>query len=306
MVQPQDNSYHVPVMLREVMDALAIQPEGLYVDCTLGGAGHARELLRRLGPEGRLIAFDQDADARANLPDDPRVLFLPHNFRHMQRFLRLHEAIPVDGILADLGVSSHQIDVAERGFSTRFEGDLDMRMDRRQPRTAADIVRHRSAEELHKLFEKYGEVTNARTLARRIVEVRKVTPLRTTADLKLAIQDLVRGNPHKYFAQVFQALRIAVNEEEEALKEWLQQVPEVLRIGGRVVCLTFHSLEDRLVKRFFRYGRFEEPGQNLPGTEPPKPRLRPVFKKPLMAGSEELKNNPRARSAKMRVAEKTA
>lgn len=243
-------SYHVPVLLNEAISALNIKPGGIYVDCTFGGGGHSREILKHLNAEGRLVAFDQDADARQNLPDDERVLFVPHNFRHLQRFLRLHKINGVDGILADLGVSSHQFDEADRGFSTRFEGDLDMRMDKRQELTAQKILNSYTEQQLHKLFEQYGEVTNSKTLARTIVEARKTAQLKTISDFKNAVHSVVKGNPNKYFAQVFQALRIEANDELGALKDMLLQSPEVLNTQGRIAVITFHSLEDRLVKVF--------------------------------------------------------
>jgi 16S rRNA (cytosine1402-N4)-methyltransferase len=298
------NDYHAPVLLRESIDALNIRPNGTYVDCTFGGGGHSRELLKRLGPDGSLIAFDQDEDARANLPNDDRVLFVQHNFRHLQRFLRLHKISEVDGILADLGVSSHQFDKAGRGFSIRFEGDLDMRMDQRQELTAYDIVNTRSEQELHKLFEVYGEVTNAKTLARTITQARTNHSLKTIANFKQAISSVVKGNPNKYFAQVFQALRIAVNDELGALKEMLQQVPAVLQPGGRIAIITFHSLEDRIVKNFFKKGSFEEIETNNPFETTPAPPLKVITKKPVIPANEEIVRNPRSRSAKLRVAEK--
>lgn len=306
MINDQENSsYHVPVLLQEVLQGLNIQPDGTYVDCTFGGGGHSREILRLLGPQGKLIAFDQDADARQNLPDDPRVLFVPHNFRHLQRFLRLNNAIPVDGILADLGVSSHQFDEADRGFSTRFDGDMDMRMDTRQTLTAFDVVNTYSEQQLHKLFEQYGEVTNAKTLARTIVQARQTQSLRTIANFKQALHSVVKGNPNKYFAQVFQALRIEVNDELGALKEMLQQVPSLLKPGGRVAIITFHSLEDRIVKNYFRKGTFEdEDPMDLFGNKPSEQVFRIITKKPVTASDTELKRNPRSRSAKLRVAEK--
>ncbi|HEY0065746.1 MAG TPA: 16S rRNA (cytosine(1402)-N(4))-methyltransferase RsmH [Flavisolibacter sp.] len=297
-------AYHIPVLLNETVEYLAIKPGGVYVDCTFGGGGHSRAILEKLDASGRLIAFDQDADARQNLPEDDRVLFIPQNFRHLQRFLRLNGISEVDGILADLGVSSHQFDEAERGFSTRFEAPMDMRMDQRQEKTAFDIVSAYSEQQLHKLFEQYGEVTNAKTLARTIVEARRTTPLKTIEAFKTALAPVVKGNPNKYFAQVFQALRIEVNEELNALKELLEQTPDVLKQGGRVAVITFHSLEDRMVKVFFRDNTFElkedHPFANTTRTKV----LRPVTKKPVEAGPEETRNNPRSRSAKLRVAEK--
>lgn len=298
-------SYHVPVLLAEATDALNIKPGGVYVDCTFGGGGHSREILKRLDTGGKLVAFDQDADARQNLPDDQRIVFVPHNFRHLQRFLRLHRISTVDGILADLGVSSHQFDEAERGFSTRFEGELDMRMDKRQELTAQTVLNTYPEANLHKLFEKYGEVTNSKTLARTIVEARRTAPVKTMSDFRNAVHLIVKGNPNKYFAQVFQALRIEVNDEFGALKEMLEQVPQVLNQGGRIAVITFHSLEDRLVKIFFKEGGFEEAEeQDVFGNKARQSQLKVITKKPVTPGDQELKNNPRSRSAKLRVAEK--
>lgn len=297
--------YHVPVLLSEVLEYLQVKPSGTYVDCTFGGGGHAAAILERLGENGKLFAFDQDADAQKNLPADPRLFFIPQNFRHLQKFLRLHNAGPVDGVLADLGVSSHQFDEAERGFSIRFDANLDMRMNQRQQKTAASILQNFSEVELHKLFEKYGEVTNAKTLAKTIVEKRKVQPLQTIAGFKEALSGIVKGNPNKYFAQVFQALRIEVNEEMEALMEMLQQLPSVLTEGGRAAIITFHSIEDRLVKTYFKNNAFEEEEEQNPFENKSRAKqLRPVNKKPITASAEELKKNPRSRSAKLRVAEK--
>jgi 16S rRNA (cytosine1402-N4)-methyltransferase len=296
--------YHVPVLLQEVMDGLNIQPDGVYVDCTFGGGGHSREMLKRLGAAGRLVAFDQDADARQQAPADERLTFVPHNFRHLQRFLRLHKIAQVNGIMADLGVSSHQFDEGNRGFSIRFEGNLDMRMDNRQSLTAFEVVNTYSEQQLHKLFEQYGEVTNAKTLAKTIVHVRRNVSLQTIANFKQAIASVVKGNPNKYFAQVFQALRIEVNDELGALKDMLQQVPSLLQPGGRVAIITFHSLEDRIVKNFFRKGHFEEEDTDPFGRHSLEPPLKIITKKPIAPGEEELKRNPRSRSARLRVAEK--
>ncbi|MBI5372550.1 MAG: 16S rRNA (cytosine(1402)-N(4))-methyltransferase RsmH [Sphingobacteriales bacterium] len=299
---PQD--YHVPVLLSETLEALNIQPGGIYVDCTFGGGGHSKALLSRLGSAGKLVVFDQDADARKNLPDDERLVFVSHNFRHLQRFLRLEQVTAVDGIMADLGVSSHQFDEAERGFSTRFNAALDMRMDQRQALTAYEVVSTYTEQRLHKLFEQYGEVTNAKTLARKIVQVRNTASLKTIDGFKNAVRDIVKGNPNKYFAQVFQALRIEVNDELGALKEMLQQVPNLLKPGGRVAIITFHSLEDRLVKNFFRRGSFDEPEENPFINTPSLSELKLITKKPIGPTAEEMKRNPRSRSAKLRVAEK--
>ncbi len=298
-------AYHLPVMLQETLDGLRIIPGGTYVDCTFGGGGHSRGILERLGPEGKLFVFDQDSDARANVPNDSRITFLPHNFRHIGRFLRLHDAGPVDGILADLGVSSHQFDEADRGFSFRYDADLDMRMDQRQTLTAYDVVNTYSEQQLHLLFEQFGEVTNAKTLARTIVQVRRSVSLKTISNFKAALNSVVKGNPNKYFAQVFQALRIEVNDELGALKEMLQQTPGLLSPGGRVAIITFHSLEDRLVKNFFKRGSFEDEDQSDPFGKSVAPLLlKAITKKPVSPGDIELRQNPRSRSAKLRVAER--
>ena len=299
--------YHVPVLLQEVIDGLNVHPNGVYVDCTFGGGGHSLEILKLLDAEGRLVVFDQDADARKNVPNDDRIIFVQHNFRHLQRFLRLHKITQVNGILADLGVSSHQFDTADRGFSTRFEGDLDMRMDQRQQLNAFEVVNTYTEQQLHKLFEQYGEVTNSKTLAKTIVQIRKTTSLKTISNFKQALRSVVKGNPHKYFAQVFQALRIEVNDELGALKEMLQQVPPLLKPAGRVAIITFHSLEDRIVKNFFRKGNFEEVEVDVDpfGLQTTTPPLKAVTKKPIVPTDAEMKRNPRARSARLRVGEKT-
>jgi len=296
--------YHIPVLLKETIEELNIQPHGTYVDCTFGGGGHSNGILEKLSADGKLIAFDQDEDAKRNLPDDKRVIFIQQNFRHVQRFLRLHNIAVVDGILADLGVSGHQFDQSQRGFSIRYNAELDMRMDQRQGKTAFDIVNTYSAEELQRLFEQYGEVTNAKTLARTIVTARRAVSFKTIDSFKNALRGIVKGNPNRYFAQVFQALRIEVNDELAALKEMLQQVPFLLKPGGRVVIITFHSLEDRLVKNFFRYGAFDETGEN-PFTMTKKVNeLKILTKKPITPGEKEKRQNPRSASAKLRAAEK--
>ncbi len=304
-IQHSTSDYHVPVLFNESIEALNIKPNGIYVDCTFGGGGHSKGILEKLGAEGKLIAFDQDADAQQNLPKDERIIFVPHNFRHLQRFLRLHNALPVDGVLADLGVSSHQFDEAERGFSTRFDGPLDMRMDKRQPRTARDILLTYSEHQLHKLFEQYGEVSNSKTLAKHIVQNRPTTSLQTIDAFKAMIAPVVKGNPNKYLAQVFQTLRIEVNEEMEALKEMLQQIPDVLKPGGRVAIITFHSIEDRLVKHFFKNETFDEVQDENPFTTTVREKkLKIITKKPLEASAEETKRNSRSRSAKLRIAQR--
>lgn len=297
-------TYHTPVLLKEVVEGLNIRTDGVYVDCTFGGGGHAKAILAGLGKSGRLIAFDQDGDAKKNLPDDERVIFIAQNFRHLQKFLRLHHINSVDGILADLGVSSHQFDEGERGFSTRFNAGMDMRMDQRQALTAFDVISTYDEQKLHKLFEQYGEVTNSKTLAKTIVLLRNNTSLKTTDSFKNALREIAKGNPNKYFAQVFQALRIEVNDELGALKEMLEQAPTLLKPGGRIAIITFHSLEDRVVKNFFRRGSFEGPDTNPFINTETVNELKIITKKPVIATEKEKKQNPRSRSAKLRIAEK--
>ena len=300
----EPTEYHIPVLLNEVIEGLAIKPNGIYVDCTFGGGGHSKVILSLLNKEGKLIVFDQDEDAKANVPNDDRVLFIPQNFIHLQRFLRLHKVSRVDGILADLGVSSHQFDEAERGFSIRFDANLDMRMDKRQTLTAATVLKNFTEVQLHKMFEKFGEVTNAKTLAKTIIEQRTILPIKTIAEFKKAIHTAVKGNPQKYLAQVFQALRIQVNSELEVLQNLLQQIPSILKPQGRAAIITFHSLEDRIVKNFFKTGSITEGEEDdVYGTKPYNP-LTIITKKPITASTEELKQNVRSRSAKLRVAEK--
>ena len=291
-------------MLNECIEGLNIRTEGTYVDATFGGGGHSRAILSRLGDGGRLLAFDQDADAQANAIDDPRFTLLHENFRYMKSFLRLHGVRSVDGILADLGVSSHQFDVAERGFSTRLEGELDLRMDRRQELTAKDIVNSADVEELTRLLRLYGELPNAYQMAKAIVAARALKAIETTFDLREAVSHhLPRGMENKYLAMLFQALRIEVNGELEALKAMLQQAVELLNPGGRLVVMSYHSLEDRLVKNFFKTGNFEgELKKDFYGN--PLVPLKLVTRKAVTAGEEELQRNPRSRSAKLRVAEK--
>lgn len=298
-------AYHIPVLLSEAMDGLNIRANGVYVDCTFGGGGHSTEILSHLNPEGRLYGFDQDAEARKNSLNDERFVFIPHNFRHIQRFLRLHGVNAVDGILADLGVSSHQFDEPGRGFSTRTEANLDMRMDHKQAVTAESILNTYNEQKLQEMFSRYGEVTNAKTLAGTIVSLRKKTAFRTVNGFKQAIADLVKGNPNRYYAQVFQALRIEVNDEMGALREMLEQAPAILKPAARIVVISFHSLEDRLVKQFFRNGHFEEKDEQDPfGTRKSGALLKSLTKKPITPSAEELSLNPRSRSAKLRVAEK--
>jgi 16S rRNA (cytosine1402-N4)-methyltransferase len=297
-------NYHVPVMLNEVLEELAIKPDGVYVDCTFGGGGHSKAILNRLGSKGKLLVFDQDASARQNLPDDERMVFIQQNFRYLQRFLRVNKFIAVDGILADLGVSSHQFNEADRGFSTRFDAELDMRMDKRQELTAADILKQFTELQLQKMFEKYGEVTNAKTLAATIIAQRKIKGIKTINQFKEAIKNVVKGNPNKYFAQVFQSLRIEVNDEIGALKEMLEQSVNILKPGGRIAIISFHSLEDRIVKNFFKRGSFDETTSDDVFGKKAETSLKIITKKPIVPGDTELKVNSRSRSAKLRVAEK--
>ncbi len=299
-----ESGYHIPVMLPEVIEALSIKPSGTYVDATFGGGGHSAAILQCLDENGRLIAFDQDGDAKRNLPQDSRIIFIPHNFRYISRFLKLYKIEKVDGILADLGISSFQIDTPSRGFSTRFDGELNMRMDQGVTNTAADVLNKYSQDDLQKIFQNYGEVTNARTLASTIVVARKTRLFKTLSELNDVLRPLAKGNPQRYFAQVYQAIRIEVNEELKALGELLEQIPDLLSSHGRAAIITFHSLEDRLVKNFFKAGNLDGIRETdaFGNTEPLK--LKAISKKPVLPSGEEIKRNPRSRSAKLRVAEK--
>lgn len=302
MNSPQ--GYHAPVLLYESIEALNIRPDGVYLDATFGGGGHSRAILDQLNSGGRLYAFDQDSDAAVNVPDDGRIRFIPQNFSHLQKFLRLHEVKEVNGILADLGVSSHQLDTGDRGFSTRFDAPLDMRMDRNGALTAADILNQYSEERLHKIFERYGEVTNAKSLAKAIVTLRQQKPFGNIKDFQTAIYNLVKGFPQKYFAKVFQALRIEVNDEMGALENLLRQSIPLLAPGGRIAVITFHSLEDRMAKNFFRFENVEgELKKDFYGRQDQK-QLKVITKKPIMPSENEIKENNRSRSARLRVAEK--
>ncbi len=295
--------YHTSVMLHEAVDALNIKEEGIYVDGTFGGGGHSREILKRLGKKGKLIVFDHDKDAWKNLPDDPRVILVKENFRYLRRFLKLHKASKTDGILVDLGVSSFQFDTAERGFSIRFDAPLDMRMDERADFTAADLIRDYPEDKLHKLFEQYGEVRNAKTLAKTIVEGRKKMTVHTIAHFKDLISDCIKGNPNRYLAQVFQALRIEVNDELGVLQDFLQQTPGCLNQGGRLAVITFHSLEDRMVKQFMKRGTLDQEQQTDPFG---RSTFTNPFKvlKDITPTEEEIKANNRSRSARLRIAER--
>ncbi len=298
-------TYHKPVLLKESIDALAIKPDGVYVDVTFGGGGHSKAILERLNKNGRLISFDQDADAVRNEVDDDRLILVQHNYRYLKNFLRYYNAIPVDGILADLGISSYQIDEASRGFSLRYNAILDMRMNRESVLTAADVVNTYPEDELVKIFSLYGEVFNAKTLARKITEARKNKKITHINEFRSAINDCAdKQHETQYYAKVFQALRIEVNDELESLKNMLAQTAQVLVKNGKLVVISYHSLEDRLVKNMITKGKFEgEIEKDLFGNAEFSP-FSIVNKKPIEASEEEIKENPRARSAKLRIAEK--
>ena len=295
--------YHIPVMLGPCIEGLAINPNGIYIDLTFGGGGHSKEILKHL-EKGHLYGFDQDVDAEANIPKDDRFTFIQANFRDFRKYLRLYGVNQVDGILADLGISSHQIDEPKRGFSTRFEGELDMRMSSGMDISAKDVLNTYEEGKLHKIFGIYGEIKNAKTLAQAVVSQRAAAPFETTADFKALLQKYApRGKEFKYFAQVFQALRIEVNDEMGALEDMLKQTVEALKPGGRLVVMSYHSLEDRLVKNFIIKGKFQgEVEKDFYGNliRP----LEPTHRKALIADEEEIQRNNRARSAKLRIAEK--
>ena len=299
-----DTAYHRPVMLRECLEAMALEPGGRYVDVTFGGGGHSARILEHLSGEGHLYSFDQDADAEreAEKLARPQFTFIRANFRDLYTELQQHGALPVDSILADLGVSSHQFDTPERGFSTRFDGPLDMRMNAEDGPTAADIINEYPEADLHRIFGMYGEVTNARTLAHTVASARRGQSISTIAGLKKAIASCTpRGKENKYLAQVFQALRIEANDEMKALQEMLEQTAQVLRPGGRLVVMSYHSLEDRLVKNFMAKGKFfGEAEKDLFGhTNTP---FEVLTRKPVEASADEVTLNSRARSAKLRIA----
>jgi 16S rRNA (cytosine1402-N4)-methyltransferase len=299
------HGYHRPVMLDQCIEALNIKPDGIYVDATFGGGGHSIRILEHL-TTGRLIAFDQDDDARmeAEKIQSRSFTFCQANFMYMKKYLKLNGITKVDGVLADLGISSHQIDSPQRGFSTRFEGPLDMRMDTRISKTASSLLNTYSEADLHKIFGMYGELKNARTAAKLIVTERVNKPLKTTEDLKGVLREVApKGKENKYFAQVFQALRIEVNDEMKALEDFLHQCGEVVETGGRIVVMSYHSLEDRMVKNYINKGKaFGEVEKDFYGHEI-KP-FEAVNRKPIEASEEEISDNNRARSAKLRVAEK--
>ena len=293
--------YHNPVLLKESVDALSIKEDGVYVDVTFGGGGHSREILSRLGPGGKLFAFDQDPDALENLIDDARFVLIPENFRFISRFLRFHRVKKVDGVLADLGVSSHQFDEAERGFSIRFDGDLDMRMNQKSKVSAKEIINNYSEEKLAEILFLYGELRNSRNIAKTIVAQREVAKIETSFQLKEVLQKyLPNAKEHKILAQIFQAIRIEVNEELDVLREFLDQMPNLLTKHGRLSVISYHSLEDRLVKRFIRTGMFSGELEKDAFGNSNEP-LQKVGKL-IVPSQEEIKINNRARSAKLRIA----
>jgi len=298
-----ETNYHNPVLLKESVDGLKIKEDGIYVDVTFGGGGHSSEILKRLGPNGRLFAFDQDEDALKNIIDDDRFTLINENFRYIKQFLKFYGIRKVDGILADFGVSSHQFDKAERGFSTRFDADLDMRMSKKNSISAFDVVNYYKYDDLRKVLFQYGDLRNANALAKKIIESREEAPIKTSAQLKTVLkQFLPKHKEHKILAQIYQAIRIEVNQEIQVIKELLEQVPELLKTKGRLSVISYHSLEDRLVKRFIRAGLFEgEPEKDLYGNiEVPLKKVGGL----IVPSKEEIAINNRARSAKLRIAER--
>ncbi|MCK4569646.1 MAG: 16S rRNA (cytosine(1402)-N(4))-methyltransferase RsmH [Bacteroidales bacterium] len=295
--------YHTPVLLKESIQGLMIESGGTYVDATFGGGGHAIEIMKQIGT-GKLIAFDRDPDTLNNVIRDKNFMLINADYRYIKNFLQLHDAIPCDGILADLGISSHQIDAPERGFSTRFEGELDMRMDNRSPISAADIVNNYPEHDLAVILKNYGEIKNSKRLASVITHARSVSPIQSTTALKAIVQECAqRGQENKYLAQVFQAIRIEVNRELESLEIFLTKGMEVLKPGGRMVVISYHSLEDRLVKNFFRSGNTDgRQEQDFYGNI--HTGIQAITRKPIIPKQEEIDRNPRARSAKLRIGEK--
>jgi len=301
----KEEVYHIPVLLEQSIEGLDIRPDGVYADLTLGGGGHSRAILERLGPKGRLIVFDQDEDAWNNRIDDERVEFVRHNFRFLYYFTKYLKALPLDGILADLGVSSHHFDEAERGFSFRFDGELDMRMNRNSGRTAADLVNTSRPEELMRIFRMYGELNNAQRLVQELVKEREVEPVSTTTRLReIASKFAPRKDAARYMGQVFQALRIEVNGEMNALREMLGACETVLRPGGRLVVISYHSLEDRMVKNFLKTGDVDSSEAETDVYGRSNVPFRAVNRKVIVPDDEELSRNPRARSAKLRIGER--
>jgi len=295
--------YHEPVLLKESIEGLRIYPEGVYVDATFGGGGHSQAILNRLD-RGRLIAFDQDPSAKENLPDDQRLILIPHNFKYLKNYLRLHNILEINGLLADLGVSSHQFDNPEKGFSTRFDGALDMRMDPSGTLSAHRVINTYDQDKLTDLFRTYGEIKNPHQLSRAVCENRDLKEIENTGDLvKIALKNAPRNKENKYLAQVFQAIRIEVNEEISALKTMLLQAGQLIVPQGTLVIISYHSLEDRLVKNFIRSNNFEgKLEKDFYGN--PKVLFRPVNRRPIIPSEQEIERNKRARSAKMRIAEK--
>lgn len=300
----QEPVYHIPALLNECLEGLNILPNGTYVDVTFGGGGHSRGIVENLGEGGRLFSFDQDSDAEKNIIDDKRFTFVKSNFRFLKNFMRYHNVDGVDGIIADLGVSFHHFDEADRGFSFRFDGKLDMRMNRRGGKSAADIIKSYPEEKLADILYYYGEMRNARRIAAEIVKKRESQMIESTSDLLSVIKNLVNPKQEKKeLAQIFQALRIEVNDEMASLKSMLKQCVEILKPGGRIVVLTYHSLEDRIVKDFFRYGNFEGKAEKDFFGRVLAP-LKQVNNKVIVPSDEEVERNPRSRSAKLRIAEK--
>ena len=299
-------TYHKPVLLQESVEALNIKEDGLYVDATYGGGGHSSEILRQLGSKGKLLVIDQDVDAMENAGDDPRCIFVRHNYRYLYHFLRYYNMMQVDGVLADLGISSHQIDAAERGFSIRFNAALDMRMSRDSSLSAADILNNYSEQELVRVFSEYGEVFNSKTLAKKILEARSKASITEIDQFKSIIAPIAdKIHESQYYAKVVQALRIEVNDELGSLKEMLTQCFRIIKPGGRLSVITYHSLEDRIVKNFISKGKFEGDVQKDMFGNVPDLAFTAVNRKPITAGEQEIIENPRSRSAKLRIAERS-
>lgn len=298
------SEYHVPVMLSECIEALDIKPNGVYVDVTYGGGGHSREILNKLGSKGKLVAFDQDADAINNKVEDERLILVNHNFRYLKNFLKYHDALPADGLLADLGISSYQIDEPQKGFAHRWDAALDMRMDQNATQTAADIVNGYDERKLMQVLKNYGELDNAYKVTKNIINARQIQAIKTTGQLKEAVvKSLPRDAENKYLSKIFQALRIEVNQELEVLEHLLNQSAEVLGKGGRLVVMSYHSLEDRMVKNFIKTGNIEgKQDKDIYGNS--QSPFKAVVTKAIIANDDELARNPRARSAKLRIAEK--
>ncbi len=298
------SEYHVPVMLSECIEALDIKPNGVYVDVTYGGGGHSREILNKLGSKGKLVAFDQDADAINNKVEDERLILVNHNFRYLKNFLKYHDALPADGLLADLGISSYQIDEPQKGFAHRWDAALDMRMDQNAAQTAADIVNGYDERKLMQVLKNYGELDNAYKVTKNIINARQIQAIKTTGQLKEAVvKSLPRDAENKYLSKIFQALRIEVNQELEVLEHLLNQSAQVLGKGGRLVIMSYHSLEDRMVKNFIKTGNIEgKQDKDIYGNS--HSPFKAVVTKAIIANDDELARNPRARSAKLRIAEK--